>query len=75
MNHRHRLILLPLLVVAAVCARAQSPADEGAVRAVANSWSDAWNRHDMALLAKLFTEDADFVNVGGRHWKGREQIE
>ena len=29
----------------------------------------------MKLLASLVTDDADFVNVGARHWKGRQQIE
>jgi uncharacterized protein (TIGR02246 family) len=54
---------------------AQSASDESLVRAVATRWEEVWNRHDMKALAALFTEDADFVNVGARHWKGREQIE
>ena len=29
----------------------------------------------MKQLFGLVTEDADFVNVGARHWKGRQQIE
>jgi uncharacterized protein (TIGR02246 family) len=29
----------------------------------------------MKALFALVTADADFVNVGGKHWKGREQIE
>jgi len=29
----------------------------------------------MKQLASLLTDDADFVNVGARHWKGRQQIE
>jgi uncharacterized protein (TIGR02246 family) len=37
--------------------------------------SDSWNSHDMAAYAAQFTEDADFVNVIGMHWKGRPEIE
>jgi uncharacterized protein (TIGR02246 family) len=37
--------------------------------------SDSWNRHDMASYAAQFTEDADFVNVIGMHWRGRPEIE
>lgn len=29
----------------------------------------------MKELGSLMTENADFVNVGARHWKGRVQIE
>src|SRR5271166_5532170 len=34
----------------------------------------SWNRHDMVTYAALFTEDADFVNVVGMHWRGRDLI-
>ncbi|WP_343712673.1 SgcJ/EcaC family oxidoreductase [Inquilinus sp.] len=34
----------------------------------------AWNRHDMAALAALFAEDADFVNVVGAWWRSRAEI-
>jgi len=36
---------------------------------------DGWNRHDTAIYASPFSEDADFVNVIGKHWRGRAQIE
>ena len=38
-------------------------------------WEEAWNNHDMKGLRNLVTEDADFVNVGAKHWKGRKEIE
>jgi uncharacterized protein (TIGR02246 family) len=44
---------------------------EGFVHAVI----DAWNRHDMRAYAACFTQDADFVNVVGMHWRGRPEIE
>ncbi len=37
--------------------------------------AETWNRHDMAGYAALFSEDADFVNVVGMHWRGRREIE
>jgi len=35
----------------------------------------AWNAHDMGRLARLFSEDADFVTVAGMWWHGRDEIE
>lgn len=34
----------------------------------------AWNARDPAALASLFDEDAEFVNVDGVTWHGRESI-
>jgi uncharacterized protein (TIGR02246 family) len=34
----------------------------------------AWNSHDMGRFASLFADDADFVNVRGWWWRGREEI-
>jgi uncharacterized protein (TIGR02246 family) len=64
-----------LIATASSIALAQSPEDEGQIRTIATSWQTAWNAHDMKALFALVTADADFVNVGGKHWKGREQIE
>jgi uncharacterized protein (TIGR02246 family) len=49
--------------------------DDGAIRTVVEQWQQAWNHGDMAVAAALFCEDADFVNVRGCHWHGRQQIE
>ena len=54
---------------------AQSPTDEAQIRTIVASWQSDWNAHDMKALFSLVTADADFVNVGGKHWKGREEIE
>lgn len=48
--------------------------DEDGVRKTMNRFAEAWNRHDMDALAALFAADADFVNVGGRWLKGRQEI-
>ena len=41
---------------------------------IARGFVDAWNRHDGDGIARLFTADADFVNVVGFHWEGRRAI-
>ena len=44
---------------------------EGTLKALC----DTWNVHDMDAMATLFCEDADFVNVIGMRFKGRQEIE
>src|SRR5215470_2635289 len=53
----------------------QTQDDIASVESLASRWQTAWNQHDMRALADLFTDDADFVNVFGARWKGRQQIE
>lgn len=67
----------PVLVAVTVggAAAAQPADEESRIVALVPRWQQAWNAHDMKALAALFTEDADFVNVGARHWKGRAEIE
>jgi len=64
-----------LIAFAAPLASAQSPNDEARIRTIATAWESAWNAHDMQALFTLVTADADFVNVGAKHWKGRVGIE
>jgi len=45
------------------------------IETVVSAVVDAWNRHGMKAYAAQFTEDADFVNVVGMHFRGRPQIE
>ena len=66
---------LLLMFVSIEPALARNGEDEAKIRAIAANWQTAWNEHDMQALARLFTEDADFVNVGAKHWKGRKEIE
>lgn len=68
--------LAVMLMMCAFCSvLAQSPHDEAQISSIAASWEKAWNEHDMKALFMSFTADADFVNVAGRHWKGRQEIE
>ncbi len=54
---------------------ADRPQDEAAIHRVQKLQAEAWNRHDAAAYARLFTEDGDVVNVVGWWWKGRTEIE
>jgi uncharacterized protein (TIGR02246 family) len=42
--------------------------------APARAMMAAWNAHDMSAMNEVFTPDADWVNVVGMHWVGRDQI-
>lgn len=49
--------------------------DDDAIRSVIHRFIDSWNAHDMAALASLFANDADFVDVFGNWFKDRGAIE
>lgn len=49
-------------------------ADDASILRLVQAWGTDWNTHDMTAMGTLLTADADFVNVAGLHWKGREQI-
>ena len=65
--------LLSLVVTASVASDKQIN-DEVGVSAVVRGFEDSWNHHDMDALAALFASDADFVNVIGMRWVGRDAI-
>jgi uncharacterized protein (TIGR02246 family) len=44
------------------------------VIAIVNAFAECWNRHDIAGFSILFAPDAEFVNVVGMWWQGREAI-
>jgi uncharacterized protein (TIGR02246 family) len=48
--------------------------NESAVRDVLAEYEVSWNRHDTAAVGRLFTEDCDYVNIAGVHWKGVQEI-
>jgi uncharacterized protein (TIGR02246 family) len=53
---------------------ALSKEDDQAVRKIVAGFEESWNAHDMKALAKLFREDAEWVNKVGMHWHGRDEI-
>jgi uncharacterized protein (TIGR02246 family) len=48
--------------------------DESAVRNVLAEYTVSWNRHDTAAFGRLFTENCEYVNIAGVHWKGVQEI-
>lgn len=59
----------------ASAANAQRERDDEAVRLLIGRFVDDWNRHDMNSWAQCLSEDADYVVIGGKHLKGRDEIE
>jgi hypothetical protein len=49
--------------------------DAEGVRNVVAGFATTWNRHDLDAFGKLFAPDAEFVNVGGVLWTGRQSIQ
>ena len=66
---------LAFAVLASTMAMQARGSDRAAIRAFEYSQAAAWNRHDAAAYAALFTRDADVVNVQGWWWKGRAELE
>jgi len=73
-NYPAAMTLLSLALVSTAVAMDDTMIDEIGVRAIVNGFEDAWNRHDMNALGTLFATDADFVNVVGMRWVGRDAI-
>lgn len=77
MRQVHILLGLSLAFLMAVSVNVASagPSDEDAVRIAVYRFAETWNRHDLAAFGALFAVDADFVNVTGQLWRGREEIQ
>ncbi|MCA9101372.1 MAG: SgcJ/EcaC family oxidoreductase, partial [Planctomycetales bacterium] len=58
---------------------AQPPADtdgdEAAIRASADAFVEAFNRHDAAAVAQLWTENGEYVDEAGQRYEGRAAIQ
>jgi uncharacterized protein (TIGR02246 family) len=48
--------------------------DESVVRDVLAEYTVSWNGHDTAALGRLFTENCDYENMAGVHWKGVQEV-
>ena len=53
---------------------ALSPDEQLAVRAVVAGFADTWNRHDMNAMHALDTDDVEWINVTGNHWRGKAAV-
>jgi uncharacterized protein (TIGR02246 family) len=73
MRKRLALLVLALLLCPVLLhAQAGRDADETAIRGIETQWQAAWNRHDVPAMVRLVAPDADFVNLAGEWFKGRE---
>jgi uncharacterized protein (TIGR02246 family) len=67
-------VLLVMIETSVSVDTAKQINDEAGVTAVVHAFQEAWNSHDMDAFALLFATDADFVNVIGMRWIGRDAI-
>jgi uncharacterized protein (TIGR02246 family) len=77
MNRSHvaiAFLFVGVLTVASSNTLAVDASDETNIRAVATAYADAWNHHDMKTLAELFTDDAEWVNIVGMHWRSKANV-
>jgi uncharacterized protein (TIGR02246 family) len=63
-------LALPSSVVAATL----NQEDEQGIRKTVMGIEESWNTHDMKAFAKLLREDAEWINVVGMHWHGRDAV-
>ncbi len=67
------LSLLGILMALTKIASVGAPSEDDSVRKVVTDYEDAWNKHDADAILRLFTEDADWVNVAGSWWHGQAE--
>ena len=51
-----------------------SMADESAVRGVVSDFASTWNSHDMSGMHELDTDDVEWINITGNHWRGKATV-
>ncbi|WP_232380078.1 SgcJ/EcaC family oxidoreductase [Polyangium fumosum] len=49
--------------------------EEASLRKLVTEQTEAWNRHDAAAWSKSFAPDAEFINIVGTVFNGRDEIE
>ncbi len=76
MSHLGRIwCLLALFIVTLQSMSASEQSDQWAIEEVIQDYQDAWNQREGKGFADNFTEDADFVNIFGMHFSGKDEIE
>ena len=48
--------------------------DAKAIHQLVDTFESGWNSHDMNAIGSIFSEDAEFINVVGMHWRGKNAI-
>lgn len=72
---RRSLVLLLALSPVLGCDASPSPPAEPAIRKALEQQAQAWNQHDAKAWSASFADDADFVNILGMLFQGRQEIE
>lgn len=69
-----RLSLLVTLLLGS-SAFALDTADRNAINTIVAHFTDAWNLHEGKGSADYYAEDADFINIFGTAFSGKQEIE
>ena len=48
--------------------------DQEEIRALVMRSQETWNRHDMKAWAERLTDEADWINIVGMHWRGKAAV-
>jgi uncharacterized protein (TIGR02246 family) len=48
--------------------------DQDEIRALVMRGQETWNRHDMKAWAERLTDEADWINIVGMHWRGKAAV-
>lgn len=72
---RHSILLFIVLGAIQAGSAQGTTNDSIAIGKQVNAFFASWNRHDFSDMKNYVAVDADFVNVAGMHWKGREDIQ
>ena len=51
-----------------------SKEDDQGIRKTVMGVEESWNNHDMKAFSTLLREDAEWINVVGMHWRGRDAV-
>ena len=72
---RRSLVLVLALGPVLGCDASSAPPAEPAIRKALEQQAQAWNQHDAKAWSASFADDADFVNIMGMLFQGRQEIE
>ncbi|RKG73467.1 SgcJ/EcaC family oxidoreductase [Corallococcus terminator] len=69
------LAALSLSFLSVGCATVDPAKADRDIRQLVSTQTQAWNAHDAKAWTQDFTDDADFINIVGTVFQGREEIE
>lgn len=71
----NRILLFLFTTLLATHAIGIPPADQRAIEGVIHRYTTAWNKHGGKGFSGDWTEQADFINIFGMHFSGKQAIE